>query len=134
MQSMDVITSGAEEDLSQNEESFAALPPQNLDDDLDFNSILETAKKAKVKSQQVTQTLSPGELKALPSYIRDMVRYVKKYATSGKFKFEYDCSKLTPVCFMELATQFKEKYTSFFVVVDVKRQHIIVDWTGKNQV
>jgi hypothetical protein len=105
-----------------------------LEDDLDYNQIRETTKKARqaliVSDKPITQT----ELKSIPLYMNDMARYIKKYATQGKHIFEYDCSKLSKACFVELATQFKQKYPMFFLVMNSKTQILMVDWSGKNEV
>ena len=135
MQSMNVITSGEQQNLSNIESTFTALPPANLDEDLDFDSVRTAANKAQKKVQQTAQKITSSETRAIPNYIRDMVRYIKKYAANGRFKFEYDCTKLSNPCFLELAKQFKEKYPAFFVVItNAKVQILTVDWSGKSEV
>lgn len=105
-----------------------------IEDELDFNQIKEMAKKARQKTIQTETPITESELRAIPMYINDMVRYIKKYAASGKIKFDYDCSKLSKACFFELARQFKYKYKEFFVVTETKSQILTVEWSGKSEV
>jgi hypothetical protein len=105
-----------------------------MEDDLDFNQIKETAKKARQSLIVAEKPISQSELKNIPLYINDMVRYIKRYAAQGKNTFEYDCGKLSKACFFELANQFKHKYKEFFVVTNSKTQILIIDWSGKSEV
>ena len=105
-----------------------------MEDELDFNSIKETAKKARQSLIIEEKPMSQSELKNIPLYINDMTRYIRKYAAQGKNTFEYDCSKLSKACFFEIANQFKTKYKEFFVVTNSKTQIITVDWSGKLEV
>lgn len=115
------------------EKKLMARSP-TMEDELDFQKIKETTKKA-IQSQIVSEKpITQSELKSIPLYMNDLVRYIKKYASQGKSKFEYDCSKLSKACFFELAGQFKNKYKEFFVVTNSKTQVLIIEWTGKNEV
>lgn len=105
-----------------------------MEDDLDFNQIKETAKKARQSLIVAEKPISQSELKNIPLYINDMARYIKKYAAQGKNTFEYDCSKLSKACFVQLATEFKLKYKEFFVVMNSKTQVLTIDWSGKLEV
>lgn len=105
-----------------------------IEDELDFNQIKETAKKARQSLIVAEKPISQSELKNIPLYINDMVRYIKRYAAQGKNTFEYDCSKLSKACFFQLATEFKTKYKEFFVVTNHKTQILTVDWSGKSEV
>ena len=105
-----------------------------LEDELDFNQVKETARKARQALIVSEKPISQSELKNIPLYINDMARYIKKYAAQGKNTFEYDCSKLSKACFQELATQFKSKYKEFFVVTNNKTQILTIDWSGKLEV
>jgi hypothetical protein len=104
-------------------------------DELDFETIKETAKEAQKKLllNKTEAGLTSAEKYAIPVYIKDMASYIKKYAKQGKFKFEYDCKNLTSSCFIELAKEFKERHPLFFVVTDHGTKTLIVEWTGKNE-
>lgn len=115
------------------EKKLMARTP-TMEDDLDFNSVRETAKKARQSLIVAEKPISQSELRNIPLYINDMARYIKKYAAQGKYTFEYDCSKLSKACFIELANQFKSKYKEFFVVTNNKSQILIIDWSGKLEV
>lgn len=110
--------------------------PSVSEDELDFRKIVETTKQAqkKLNPKKTIGTLTSSERKAIPLYINDMTSYIKRYAVQGKSKLEYDCSKLSAVCFEELAAQFKQKNPLFFVLQDRYTQLIVVEWTGKNEV
>lgn len=115
------------------EKKLMARTP-TLEDELDFNNIRDTAKKARQALIVSEKPISQSELKNIPLYINDMARYIKKYAAQGKNTFEYDCSKLSKACFIQLATEFKLKYKEFFVVMNSKTQVLTVDWSGKLEV
>lgn len=106
----------------------------NVEDDLSYEQIRETTKKAKQAIIVSDKPITPSELKSIPLYMNDMARYIKKYAAQGKNTFEYDCGKLSKACFFELANQFKHKYKEFFVVTNSKTQILIIDWSGKSEV
>jgi len=115
------------------EKKLMARTP-TMEDDLDFDKIKETAKKARQALIVAEKPISQSELKNIPLYINDMARYIKKYAAQGKNTFEYDCSKLSKACFFELAKEFKTKYKEFFVVTNHKTQILTIDWSGKSEV
>lgn len=115
------------------EKKLMARTP-TLEDELNFDQIKEMAKKARQSAVQTERPISQSELKNIPLYMNDMVRYIKKYAAVGKDKFEYDCSKLSKACFLQLAAEFKHKYKEFFVVIQSKTQILTVDWSGKSEV
>lgn len=115
------------------EKKLMARTP-TLEDELDFNQIKETAKKARQSLIVAEKPISQSELKNIPLYMNDMARYIKKYAAQGKNTFEYDCSKLSKACFFELAKEFKTKYKEFFVVTNHKTQVLTIDWSGKSEV
>lgn len=137
MEVASVITLGEPEVMKHEKtEVFSMAGSITVDEDLDFEKIRETAKRVQ-KEKQIGTTaaaLTASEKRAIPIYIKDMIAYIKKYASQGKMKFEYDCEKLTPICFNELATQFKQKYPMFFVLVHSKDQTVVIDWTGKHEV
>jgi hypothetical protein len=114
------------------EEKIAARSP--TDNELNFDDIKETAKKARQSLIVSEKPISQSEIKNIPLYMNDIVRYIKKYASQGKNTFEYDCSKLSKACFFQLATEFKHKYKEFFVVTNSKTQILTVDWSGKSEV
>ena len=106
----------------------------SLDDSiLDFNEIRQLVSSAQ-KNSSSTKTLTNRDRASIVIYIKDMVRYIKEYAAAGRTKLEYDCSKISELCFVELADRFKTKYPAFFVVKTAKSQLITVEWTGKNEV
>ena len=115
------------------EKKLIARSPK-MEDELNYEEIRETTKKARQALVVSEKPISSSELKAIPMYINDMTRYIKKYAGNGKTSFEYDCAKLSKACFFELASQFKHKYKEFFVVTNSKSQILIVEWSGKNEV
>ena len=117
--------------LTEEKKLIARTP--KMEDELNYEEIRETTKKAKQALIVSEKPISASELKAIPLYMNDIVRYVKKYAGNGKMLFEYDCSKLSKACFMELASQFKHKYKEFFVVTNSKTQVLIIDWSGKSE-
>jgi hypothetical protein len=115
------------------EKKLMARSP-TMEDELDFQKIKETAKKARQSLIVAEKPISQSEIKNIPMYINDIARYIKKYASQGKISFDYDCSKLSKACFFELASQFKHKYKEFFVVTNSKTQVLTVDWSGKSEV
>lgn len=120
--------------MALTEEKKLIVRSPKMEDELDFEKIKETTKKARQALIVSERPISQSELKNIPLYINDMARYIKKYAAQGKNTFEYDCSKLSKACFFELANQFKYKYKEFFVVTNNKAQILIIDWSGKNEV
>lgn len=114
------------------EKKLVARTPK-MEDELDYELIREKTKKARQALIVADRPISQSEIKAIPLYINDMIRYINKYASDGKQEFQYDCSKLSKACFMELASQFKHKYKEFFVVTNSKTQILIVDWSGKSE-
>ena len=128
-----VITRGEQNEMPIDEKlSLNRNLPQ--EDELDFHKIQQTAKNAIKMTEVGDKPITQAELRSIPTYINDICRYVKKYASNGKMKFEYDCSKLSKACFSELATQFKQKYPLFFLVMNFKTKMLTVDWSGKNEV
>jgi transposase len=115
------------------EKKLMARSPK-MEDELNYEEIRETTKKARQAMVVSEKPISQSELKSIPMYINDMIRYIKKYSSSGKTSFDYDCSKLSKACFLELASQFKHKYKEFFVVTNIKTQILTVDWSGKSEV
>lgn len=115
------------------EKKLMARSPK-MEDELDFEKIREKAKKARQALIVAEKPITPGELKSIPIYINDISRYIDKYASQGKDEFDYDCSKLSKACFIELATQFKQKYPMFFLVMNSKTQMLKINWSGKLEV
>jgi hypothetical protein len=103
-----------------------------VEEELDFEKIKEITKKAN-NTQITIKTLTDKEKSQLQVYMKDIARYINKYASQGKSKFEYDCAGLTVQAFMELATTFKENYPLFFVLIRFK-QILVIDWSGKSEV
>lgn len=132
----DLTTLGDFDMLPKEKPEKVSFEANDIDNQLDFESIKETAKQAEknIILNKTANTLTSAEKKAIPIYINDIVSYVKKYAKQGKFKFEYDCKNLTNTCFFELATEFKQKNPLFFVMTDSYTKILSVEWTGKNEV
>lgn len=105
-------------------------------DELDFVKVKQLAEDAQLKKsgEKSVKGLTLNEKKAMPFYIKDMSSHIKQYASQGKFKFDYDCSKLTDICFRELAQRFKQKNPLFFVVMHHGIKMLTVEWSGKNEV
>ena len=104
-----------------------------VEQDLNFHTIKELTKKALTNTNTPIKTLTNKEKAYLQVYMKDIIRYINKYAMQGKNKFEYDCENLSPQSFMELARTFKEKYPLFFVLIRFK-QILVIDWSDKNEV
>jgi TusA-related sulfurtransferase len=137
VQTSNLTTLGELENMKPKEKPAEIIFSEDvLSDDLDFHKINQATKDALKKSTsgKSIKVLSTNEKKAIPLYIKDITSYIKKYAAQGKFKFEYDCSKLTEVCFHELAHQFKQKNPLFFVVKQHYTQILTIEWSGKNEV
>ena len=138
MQTSDLtILSGDSESMKSKEKPLEIeFGDDFISDTLDFHAINKMAKEVQRKNSgnKASKVLTTSEKKAIPLYIKDMSSYIKKYAAQGKFKFEYDCSKLTDVCFEELGQQFKQKNPLFFIVMQYGTQILTVEWTGKNEV
>lgn len=115
------------------EKKLIARSPK-MEDELNYEQIREKTKKARQALIVSDKPLSPTDVKAIPLYMNDMIRYINKYAADGKHEFQYDCGKLSKACFFELANQFKHKYKEFFVVTNSKTQILIIDWSGKSEV
>jgi hypothetical protein len=132
----DLTTLGDFDMLPKQQPEKISFRVDDIDNQLDFESIKQTAKQAEKKLllNKSSDTLTSAEKKAIPIYMNDIISYVKKYAKQGKFKFEYDCKNLTNTCFFELATQFKQKNPLFFVMTDSHMKVLTVEWTGKNEV
>ena len=132
----DLTTLGDFDMLPKEKPEKASFELDDTDNQLDFESVKQTAKQAEKKLllNKTNNILTTAEKKAIPVYINDIVSYVKKYAKQGKFKFEYDCKNLTNTCFFELATEFKQKNPLFFVMTDSHMKILTVEWTGKNEV
>jgi hypothetical protein len=120
-------------EMSLTEEKKLMARTPKMEDELNYEEIREATKKAKQSLVVAEKPISAAEIKAIPLYMNDIARYVKKYAGNGKTSFDYDCSKLSKACFMELASQFKHKYKEFFVVTNSKTQVLTVDWSGKSE-
>jgi hypothetical protein len=135
MEIASVISLGESQIMKDQKTDTLAMAIQNSpeEDKLDFESIRDTAKRAQKSLSPKVKDITQAELRSIALYLKDIARYVKRYASNGKMKFEYDCSKLTPVCFMELALQFKNKNPMFFVVTNSKTQVLTVDWSGKSE-
>jgi hypothetical protein len=131
----DLTTLGDFDMLPKQQPEKISFRVDDIDNQLDFESIKQTAKQAEKKLllNKSSDTLTSAEKKAIPIYMNDIISYVKKYAKQGKFKFEYDCKNLTNTCFFELATQFKQKNPLFFVMTDSHMKVLTVEWTGKNE-
>lgn len=135
METSDVFTEGSNIEMTKPEEQkLSARGVSRIEDDLDFDTIREMAKKAQKEKVAAAKPITQEELRAIPTYINDMSRYIRKYAAAGKIIFQYDCGKLSTACFLELAQQFKQKYPRFFVVTQMGTQIITIDWSGKNEV
>jgi hypothetical protein len=132
----DLTTLGDFDMLPKQQPEKISFRVDDIDNQLDFESIKQTAKQAEKKLllNKSSDTLTSAEKKAIPIYMNDIISYVKKYAKQGKFKFEYDCKNLTNTCFFELATEFKQKNPLFFVMTDSHMKILTVEWTGKNEV
>jgi hypothetical protein len=132
----DLTTLGDYDMLPKQQPEKISFRVDDIDNQLDFESIKQTAKQAEKKLllNKSSDTLTSSEKKAIPVYMNDIISYVKKYAKQGKFKFEYDCKNLTNTCFFELATEFKQKNPLFFVMTDSHMKILTVEWTGKNEV
>jgi hypothetical protein len=132
----DLTTLGDFDMLPKQQPEKISFRVDDIDNQLDFESIKQTAKQAEKKLllNKSSDTLTSAEKKAIPIYMNDIISYVKKYAKQGKFKFEYDCKNLTNTCFFELATEFKQKNPLFFVMTDSHMKVLTVEWTGKNEV
>lgn len=130
----DVVFSKGEQNEMSTYEDTSLIHVKQPEDELDFEKIKEIAKKAKKATVITEKPITNAELRAIPTYINDICRFVKKYASNGKFKFEYDCSKLSKACFIELADTFKQTYPLFFVAINTKTQMITVDWSGNHNV
>jgi hypothetical protein len=132
----DLTTLGDYDMLPKQQPEKISFRVDDIDNQLDFESIKQTAKQAEKKLllNKSSDTLTSAEKKAIPVYMNDIISYVKKYAKQGKFKFEYDCKNLTNTCFFELATEFKQKNPLFFVMTDSHMKVLTVEWTGKNEV
>lgn len=99
---------------------------------LDYESIRKmTKEKNVVKTQEVP--LNEKELKRVQYYIEDIEYNILGLAESGKDKFSYDCSKLTPKMFKEIVIQFKTKNPLFYVTSNSVTQLMTVEWHGKNE-
>jgi hypothetical protein len=132
----DLTTLGDFDMLPKQQPEKISFRVDDIDNQLDFESIKQTAKQAEKKLllNKSSDILTSAEKKAIPIYMNDIISYVKKYAKQGKFKFEYDCKNLTNTCFFELATEFKQKNPLFFVMTDSHMKILTVEWTGKNEV
>jgi hypothetical protein len=120
-------------EMALTEEKKLMARSAKMEDELNYEEVREATKKAKQALIVAEKPISAAELKAIPLYMNDIARYVKKYAGNGKTSFDYDCSKLSKACFFELASQFKHKYKEFFVVTNSKLQVLTVDWSGKSE-
>lgn len=107
---------------------------------LDFNTIQEEtirAKKSKitVKTEKVSNyQLTEKDLKQIGLLMKNMEKNITKFATEGKHKLTYDCSKLENPIFFELANTFKTNNPKFYVETNAGTKMIVVDWSGKNEV
>jgi len=117
--------------LTEDKKLMARSP--KMEDDLDFEKVKETTKKARQEMIVSEKPMTQAERKSIPLYMNDIARYIQKYAQQGKFEFDYDCTKLTQACFFELAIQFKQKYKEFFVVTSSKTQILTINWSGKSE-
>ena len=80
------------------EKKLIARSPK-MEDELDFEKIKETTKKARQAMIVSEKPISQSELKSIPLYMNDIARYIQKYAQQGKVEFDYDCTKLSKACF-----------------------------------
>ena len=107
---------------------------------LDFEVIQEATNKAKkekiitkIEKHTPTYTLTEKESKLIDSYVRDMEKHITKFASVGKDKFTYDCSKIDLSHYLELAKRFKAANPKFYVESHNGPRLIIIDWVGKNE-
>lgn len=99
---------------------------------LDYEAIRKlTKEKSAVKTQE--SPLTEKELKRVQYYIEDIEYNVLGMAEAGKDKFLYDCSKLAPKMFQEVAVQFKNRNPLFYVTTNSVTQLLTVEWHGKNE-
>lgn len=117
--------------IAQDKKLMARSP--NMEDELDFEKIKEKTKKSRQELIISEKPMSAAELKSLPLYVNDIVRYVDKYASQGKEQLDYDCSKLSKACFLEISHTFKQKYPLFFLVMSLKTQILTINWSGKSE-
>jgi hypothetical protein len=133
----DLTTLGESKNMKPKEKTAEVIFSDDfISDELDFAKIKQITEDARLKKsgEKSIKGLTSNEKKAVPLYINDISSHIKRYAAQGKFKFDYDCSKLTDICFRELAKQFKQKNPLFFVVMHYGIQMLTVEWTGKNEV
>lgn len=123
---------------------FAPLPDtyeeENISMPLDFHTIQEqtlNAKKVKLPTKGKETTMryefTDKDIKQIEIYMKDMEKHIAKFAADGKDRFTYDCSKLNSAIYFELAEKFKTANPRFYVETHTGLQHLIVDWTGKNE-
>ncbi len=103
---------------------------------LDIATIRETTREVrKAKNVKVEEVkLTEKENEAVKGYVKAIEEYIPKWALDGKDRFLYDCSKLSPHVFAELALKFKEANPYFYVESHFGLQRLAVDWSGKHEV
>ena len=106
---------------------------------LDFNQIQEITQTARKKiignrDKIISKIiLTDKESERVDSYVKDIEKYIGKFAADAKDKFLYDCSKIENYIFFEVAQRFKEKNSKFYVQTNFGTQMIVVEWSGKNE-
>ena len=101
---------------------------------LDYDEIVTISSLSRQKKKSSLDSITEEEQRALPMFIKDMVKHIGRYARKGESKFSYDCSKLSKTLFLEIAKEFKKINSKFFVVTDYGRSVIIVEWNKSNEV
>lgn len=109
---------------------------------LDYENIKKLTKEAKQKNVQANKiqaenieiVLTNEEILMVDKWVKEVEKYVAKFASNGSDKFLYDCSKIDTHLFYETALRFKMRNPKFYVETHGGTQMLVVQWNGKNEV
>jgi hypothetical protein len=94
----------------------------------------KVAREKKAVKVNVEIILSNEEILMVDKWVKDLEKYIAKFAAEGSDKFSYDCAKVQTHLFYETAKRFKTRNPKFYVETHGGTQMIVVTWHGKNEV
>ena len=65
-------------------------------------------------------------------YVTDIEKYVLLFAEDGHYQVEYDCAQLSKTLIIQICEAFKAKHNYLFVLQDLAKREIVVDWSGQS--
>ena len=102
---------------------------------LDPIKLKKTALQAQ-KNLKLTRQTEDLDTKDVQDNVKKITEYINEWAAKGLLELKYDFSKTSHsrAFINAVAQKFKDQNPKLMVITDHGNRHIVIDWSGKNEV